>query len=67
MNHSINLAKPEELAYWSQLLKVSPIQLLKAARATGSNLLHRMVYYLKAEGMLPFHFDVDKLMPRLKG
>lgn len=60
----LNLSKQEELAYWSRHLRVKPLHLLRAAKATGSNLLNRMVYYLKAEGLLPFHFDIDLHIPK---
>jgi hypothetical protein len=59
--HSLNLSRPEELAYWSRLLKVTPLHLVRAAKATGSNLIDRLVYYLKSEDILPFHFDLGKV------
>lgn len=59
--HCVNLTKPEEVAYWSRLLNVSPGNLLNAVKATGSNLLSRVVWFLKAEGLLARHFDTSKL------
>jgi hypothetical protein len=61
--HSLNLSKPEEIAYWSGLLKVAPLHLIRAAKVTGSNLINRLIYYLKAEGLLPFHFDLTHIVP----
>ncbi len=63
-NQSVNFSKPEEVAYWSKLLNVSPAHLLNAVKATGSNLLNRMIWFLKAEGLLPRHFNLD--MGRIK-
>jgi hypothetical protein len=60
--HSLNLSRPEEVAYWSEILKVAPLHLVKAAKATGSNLIDRLIYYLKSEGMLPFHFDLGNIV-----
>jgi hypothetical protein len=60
--HSLNLSRPEEVAYWSAVLKVAPLHLFKAAKATGSNLIDRLIYYLKSEGILPFHFDLGKIV-----
>ena len=57
----VNIAKPEEVAYWSRVLNVSPSQILHAVKVTGSNMLHRMIWFLKAEGFLPHHFDEGKL------
>lgn len=59
---SVNLAKPEEVAYWSKLLNVSPAHLLNAVQATGSNLLNRMIWFLKAEGLLPRYFNLENLI-----
>ncbi len=55
---SVNIEKPEEVAYWSRKLNVSPASLLHAFKATGSNLLNRMIWFLKAEGLLPRYFDL---------
>jgi hypothetical protein len=60
---SVNLSKPEEVAYWSKLLQVAPLHLVRAAKITGSNLVNRLIYYLKSEGLLPFHFDLTKVAP----
>jgi hypothetical protein len=56
---AINVTKPEEVAYWSRLLNVTPRQLMHAVKATGSNLVSRMIYYLKAEGILPQTFELE--------
>jgi hypothetical protein len=55
----VNFSKPEEVAYWCKLLNVSPANLLHAVKATGSNLLNRMIWFLKAEGVLPHHFNLN--------
>ena len=57
---TLNPSKPEELAYWSRILNVAPTHLVQAIKATGSNLVNRMVWFLKAEGLLPHHFDLGK-------
>jgi hypothetical protein len=62
--HCVNVSKPEEVAYWSRILNVSPTHLIHAVKATGSNLLNRMIFFLKAEGCLPHHFDLEKLFTR---
>jgi len=62
--HYVNIAKPEEVAYWSRMLNVSPGHILHAVKATGSSMLNRMIWFLKAEGLLPHHFDVGKLFTR---
>jgi hypothetical protein len=62
-HQSLNLSKPEEVAYWSKLLQVAPLHLMRAAKVTGSNLINRMIYYLKSEGLLPFHFDLNQVTP----
>jgi len=56
----VNLSKPEELAYWAKLLKVKPLHLISAANITGSNLVNRLVFFLKAEGLIPSYFDISK-------
>lgn len=61
---SVNFSKPEEVAYWSTLLNVSPSQLLHAVKATGSNLINRMIWFLKAEGCLPRYFNLDALIQK---
>ncbi|HEX6913878.1 MAG TPA: DUF3606 domain-containing protein [Chitinophagaceae bacterium] len=53
----VNLSKPEELIYWARKLNVKPLHLLHAVKVTGSNLLNRMIWYLKAEGLVPHHFE----------
>ncbi|MCE3281345.1 MAG: hypothetical protein K0Q66_82 [Chitinophagaceae bacterium] len=58
--HTVNISKAEDLAYWSRVLNISPIHLIKAFKATGSNLLPRIIWFLKAEGMLPHHFEPGK-------
>lgn len=58
---SVDLSRPEEIAYWCRLLKIHPGHLAKAVKATGSTLVNRLVYFLKAEGLLPYHFDLGKL------
>lgn len=62
--HRVNFSKPEEVAYWSKLLNVSPSNLLQAVKATGSNLLNRMIWFLKAEGLLPHHFNLEALVQK---
>lgn len=58
--HAVNILKPAEIAYWSRILNVSPKHILRAVKATGSNLLKRMIWFLKAEGVLPHCFDIAK-------
>jgi hypothetical protein len=58
--HCVNVSKPEEVAYWSRMLNISPVHLLHAVKATGSNLLNRMIWFLKAEGLVPRYFDIGK-------
>ncbi len=61
---TVNLSKPEELAYWAKLLKVKPLHIIRAAKITGSNLVNRMIFFLKAEGVIPSYFDVSKAFGR---
>jgi hypothetical protein len=60
-NHTLNVTKPEDVAYWSTILKVAPLHLISAVKATGSTLVNRLIYYLKAEGLVPFYFDINNL------
>lgn len=62
--YCLNISKPEEVAYWSRILNLSPSHLIHAVKATGSNLLNRMIWFLKAEGLLPRYFDIVKLTNR---
>lgn len=59
--HCVNVSKPEEVAYWSRILNVSPGHIVHAVKATGSSMLNRMIWFLKAEDLLPRHFDLGKL------
>lgn len=61
--HVVNILKPAEVAYWSRILNVSPKHILHAVKATGSNLINRMIWFLKAEGVLPHHFEIGKSKP----
>lgn len=60
-HQTIDTARPEEIAYWSGILGVAPSQLIQAIKATGSNLVNRMIWFLKAEGLMPHHFDLGKV------
>lgn len=50
--------RKDNMTYWCKLLSVSHAQLVHAIKATGSNLLHRVVWFLKAEGCIPRHVDI---------
>jgi len=63
---SVNFDKPEEVAYWSKLLNVSPSHLIHALKATGSNLISRMIWFLKAEDLLPRYFNLETFMQSKK-